>query len=323
MIETETKAEAARDASRTAADNAFDTAGQEAWTALSTSDRKRELYADDSCFRTGWEAFVNGADGGDRTLLRRISTVTFKPDALVTRSVATGLERLRAAGYRVLSAHPTRLTPARAQWVWRFQWNRATIDRLRLALYFLDRGPSIVVALAAPATTGAEPATAQLARCKGSADHFAPDSLRGVMGMRNRLLSLVHTPDEPADLVRDVGAMFDRHDAIGFWRDVARRCAAGEDGEDEAGQLCADLADALVRHELDPAAVAVRRGLEGLMALAEPVPLATVEQRFGPIASERDAWDFICLAADRIAHMRSGVAPLLESHASGADRPER
>ncbi len=282
------------------------------WRLLTRDTDKRALYADDPCFRVGWNAFAAARPRQAAAMLGNVSALTFKPDAVVRGTLTPGVALLRRHGFRVLTASTVRFTPARAQWVWRFQWNRATIDRMLLALAFLDRTPSFMVFVAAP-PDHRDRATERLAMLKGSADHFAADSIRGQLGMRNRLLSLVHAPDEPADLIRDVGALFDPGAAFELWTRVAACWKTGHDDGAAVAEWGSAIEADHTRHGLDPFEVAARRNLSDLVANDDPIALDDIAERFGPRSTEGDEWDFICLAAHRIAHMRTGVAPLLAS----------
>jgi hypothetical protein len=55
------------------------------------------------------------------------------------------------------------------------------------------------------------PAAVHLSSLKGKADmsQQAPDSLRGILKRPNRLCSLIHCADEPADLIRELNLLMD------------------------------------------------------------------------------------------------------------------
>lgn len=93
---------------------------------------------------------------------------------------------------------PTRVTRRLSWW----QLKRATAEWLLLLDAAAGLGPGLVVLYRHP---DGDPAQ-RLTRLKGGNDPAgrAPDSLRSVAGSPNRLLTMVHTSDDPADVVREL-----------------------------------------------------------------------------------------------------------------------
>ncbi|MGW7292841.1 hypothetical protein ACWGIB_10700 [Streptomyces xiamenensis] len=88
----------------------------------------------------------------------------------------------------------------RALWWW--QLKRATAERLLLLDAVAALGPGMLVLYRHPA---GDPAR-RLTKLKGGNDPAGRpgDSLRSVAGSPNRLLTMVHTSDEPLDVVREL-----------------------------------------------------------------------------------------------------------------------
>lgn len=243
----------------------------------------------------------------DMQIVANRAGILFKPDAVARRLVEPALALLAGHGFAPIAAKTVVLDGPRSQALWWYQWNRASVDRLRLAELFGCRSPSLLVMLEAPSAE--LPATVRLSALKGPADHDRrrPDQLRAVMGMRNRMLSLVHCPDEPADLVRDLAILLPPAERPAFWQTLLGRGGAGSDPV----WLAQALYTAYPAHALDPNEVRRRRGLEQVGASA-PMALERFAAEFGPVGPS-DQWDFITLAAEVIEHHVSGVEPLLSS----------
>ena len=95
--------------------------------------------------------------------------------------------------------------------LWQYQLTSATLDRLGVSDRHLAAGPGLLLVLRS--TDGHDlPATVRLTSLKGSAtlEQQVRGTLRHRLGQANRVLSLLHVADEPADLVRELGVFFDR-----------------------------------------------------------------------------------------------------------------
>ncbi|BDH56031.1 nucleoside-diphosphate kinase [Tsukamurella sp. PLM1] len=151
----------------------------------------------------------------------RHTLLLLKPDAIVARSVEPTLDWLAEAGYRV--AHAERITADRhlARAMWRTSWITASAERRRLADLLVGVCDALVLVIAdaaddAHADAGAEagvaePVSVRLTRAKGATDprRRAPGELRHALGVHSHLLNLVHTPDDPFDVLRELAIVFD------------------------------------------------------------------------------------------------------------------
>ena len=107
-----------------------------------------------------------------------------------------------------------------------------------------------------------------LTELKGPTDPDArvPGQLRHLLGRHTYLLNLVHTPDEPADVLRELAIYFDAAQRAA----ICAQVAAGDDHRDEARALARALYASAPARSLDLApaearlAEDVRAGLAGL-----------------------------------------------------------
>ncbi|WP_273651143.1 DegT/DnrJ/EryC1/StrS family aminotransferase [Cellulomonas fimi] len=176
---------------------------------LTTYPAKADFYAREPTFREALhEAAVRTAATDWSTLgtaLRARGLAVVRPDAVWAdkgQQVLDYLERLRL---RPVWATRTTVGRHHVREVWRYQLNAASLARLRLMDLLFSQGDSVVVLFDDPDGFWPVPGSAVLADAKGEAD---PDAragweLRSALGSPHRLLSFLHTADEPVDAVRD------------------------------------------------------------------------------------------------------------------------
>lgn len=171
----------------------------------------------------------------------RHSAILIKPDALARRRTSAILDYLNDHGFTPRLSLPISLGFERAAFLWRYQWNTATRDRDAINGLLYERFPCTWVLLEDNDwSPGHIPATVRLRSMKGSS--YPPlrnvEDLRYHVGGATRMLSAVHTPDEPIDLLREI-ALFgvdlaalasteSRWGSLGSARDVDRHALTAE-----------------------------------------------------------------------------------------------
>ncbi|GLW18647.1 hypothetical protein Stsp01_53900 [Streptomyces sp. NBRC 13847] len=303
--------------------------GDDISPALTCDPRKRSLFGSDTYFLESVEqlgtltADVDGFLHGHAALL-------LKPDAVVSRQIPTTIDWLARGGFRIVAAERTRLTRTAVRALWYFQWNLATPQRRRLADMFMDSCDAVVLVVR-PESDSAEapPASVVMTERKGPTDPQAriPGQLRYEIGRYSYLLNLVHTPDEPADVARELGIHFDP----ALRERVYTSALAGEDRSARAHELAEQLHVEVPERDLtfQPAAErlkrAVRQGEESVAAGA-----LRDELRAARIAAEDkdgyrrlleavwlaglplDAWDVVIVGTHVLPMKRTGLAPVLD-----------
>ncbi|AHH20694.1 putative nucleoside diphosphate kinase [Nocardia nova SH22a] len=167
----------------------------------------------------------------DHTLL------LLKPDAIVARAVEPTVEWLRDNGFRVVSARICPVDRHLVRALWYFAWNIASPERRRLADLLV--GISDALVLVVTADPAALPVPVRLTAAKGPTDprKRQPGELRYLLGRHSYLLNLVHSPDDPADVLREFAIYFD----IGAREEILRAITAGADRADDAIAHAAEL----------------------------------------------------------------------------------
>ncbi|WP_432251209.1 nucleoside-diphosphate kinase [Streptomyces sp. HNM1019] len=305
--------------------------GDDISPALSCDPRKRVLFGSDTYFLESVEQLATLTADVDG-FLHRHAALLLKPDAVVSRQLPTTIDWLAGEGFRIVAAERTRLTPNTVRALWYFQWNLATPERRRLADLFTDTCDAVVLVVrqdaeGAGVPPGA-PASVVLTERKGPTDPLArvPGQLRYATGRYSYLLNLVHTPDEPADVARELGIYFgaalrqrvyasalsgeDRSARVHelgerLHTEVPERDLSFEPAAERLKRAVAEAGEALapgaVRDELR-AALLTARDREGYRRLIEAVWRAGL-----PL----DSWDTVIVGSHVLPMKRKGLAPVL------------
>ncbi|WP_413803313.1 nucleoside-diphosphate kinase [Streptomyces iranensis] len=305
--------------------------GDDISPALSCDPRKRVLFGSDTWFLESAEQLATLTADVDG-FLHRHAALLLKPDAVVSRQLPTTVDWLAREGFRIVAAERTRLTPNTVRALWYFQWNLATPERRRLADLFTDTCDSVVLVVRQDAD-GAEappsvPASVVLTGRKGPTDPLAriPGQLRYATGRYSYLLNLVHTPDEPADVARELGIHF----GAALRQRVYASALAGEDQSARARELGERLHAEVPERDLsfEPAAERLRRAVEEAAESLAPGAVRDELRAARLAARDRegyrrlieavwraglsfDAWDTVIVGSHVLPMRRKGPAPVL------------
>ena len=292
---------------------------------LTHSQVKRRLYAVDSYFRDSWEDLRQVAGEDAVSLASRHALLLLKPDAVVRRRLSGALEWLTARGWRVVHANRFRVNRWAVRALWQYQWNTATRDRRDIADLYMPATDSLVLLLRAP--TVAEWACSTLTRVKGGSDPAGcrPGDLRYVLGTLNQQLNLVHSADEPADLVREIGVCWTAAERAEVYEGIA----GGVDVAAKARSLAAELESEHARLDLSLSATVtgllrridartdgrdgardLRRRLVGILA-DEPSAWRDVVALADQYGVPLSRWERVVLGTFLLVPTLDGVVPLV------------
>jgi hypothetical protein len=216
-----------------------------------------------------------------------------------------------------------------AHHLWRFQWNAATTDRVELTNLVNARSESMLIVLR-DMVAGPVPTAIKLWKMKGSAyaHRRTEEHLRTALGMHSRMLGFVHTPDEPADLVRELSILLDPRALTQLLRAAI---AATPDRDALHLRTCRSAAlDFQARcapHSVDPSEVMERRAPWSKHPIASEVwsalkncrrmGLSTILDALSSGSNDALDWDVLTLAAELIEHDKTGVSARLDARAVG------
>lgn len=174
---------------------------------------KAERYGDEVFFREAWRDIEAMAGEQAEEIAHVHALILFKPDGIAGRATQPALELLEEQGFIPVGGAVVELDRSLTRWLWLYRFNVASIERVWLHDLINSRSPSLLVALrdelAEPSRS--IPATVRLTDQKGPSrpERRRPDQLRARLGVSDRLINFMHTSDEPADLVREIGILLD------------------------------------------------------------------------------------------------------------------
>lgn len=174
---------------------------------------KAERYGDEVFFREAWRDIEAIAGDQAEEIAHAHALILFKPDGIAGRATQPALELLEEQGFVPVGGAVVELDRSLTRWLWLYRFNVASVERVWLHDLINSRSPSLLVVLrdqlAEPSRS--IPATVRLTDQKGPSrpERRRPDQLRARLGVSDRLINFVHTSDEPADLVREIGILLD------------------------------------------------------------------------------------------------------------------
>ena len=294
---------------------------------LTALTEKAAAYETDRWFQQGLataSAHLREAD------LWRLATITAKAEAVSTRQLGITLDFLRDNGFAVVAARQIGFDAGNVHQLWMYHWNVATPDRRALAQDLLSMGTALFLAVVDRADPCRVPGSVRLSALKGSAypSRRLPDQLRSLLGAQGRMLTFVHTTDEPADVVREMGLLF----SDGEREKLVREIADGGDADGDATASAQALYARYPERSMDPgAAYQAMRGALEETAKAEDEKGAAAEVAISILDADRarpgalpwrrlksyilaarpdlDLWDPVLHATERVMHDQPGIQP--------------
>jgi nucleoside diphosphate kinase len=309
---------------------------------LTRSAAKREYYRADAYYLEGSEQlaeFLTARDGdGVADFAFQHGLLLLKPDAVAVRQLLPAIDWLGENGFRIVAATRTRISRTAVRALWHYQWNLATDYRRRLADQFIDSTDSLVLVVRRE-TASEIPTSVLLTELKGPTDPGArvPGQLRYKLGQYCFLLNLVHTADEPADVLRELAILFDAEQRA----EVCAEALSGLDRRNQAKALAEEL-----HAQMPPLDLTFESAVKRLAAAAEDVladcmlsePLRA-ELRIAATAHPSDqaawrrlielawrhglpfdTWDMTIIGSNVFPMKRAGFTPLLDGVGSSAWR---
>ncbi|MGO4616375.1 nucleoside-diphosphate kinase [Nocardia sp. 2YAB30] len=285
---------------------------RELLAALTPQPEKVDAYLGDTYLQETVDQLDRlGIDAGK--FAREHSLLLLKPDAVVARAVEPTLEWLGDNGFRVVAARRVPVDRHLARALWYFGWNIASPERRRLA-DLLVRIADVLV-LVVRGADGDLPIPVRLTEAKGPTDprKRTPGELRYLLGRHSYLLNLVHSPDDPADVLRELSIYLDERNRA----TVLAQITTGADRASDAVTIARDLyahtparsfdrADALERilRDLERAGVSVPAEFDP----AADADCARLLDAAWAEGRELDPWSVIVLGS-YVLPMRTGTQP--------------
>ncbi|UOE95086.1 nucleoside-diphosphate kinase [Alkalihalobacillus sp. LMS39] len=143
-------------------------------------------------------------------ILYKTSLVIVRPDALILGKAIPALEIIIKLGFKPICFKAKKIDRLMLREIWRHSYSQASIDRILIHERIFSLSNSVVIFFLGPKNSIDYPASVDLSLRKGSAKKEKQKStdLRSLLGSPSRYLSLIHISDEPADVIREMGILF-------------------------------------------------------------------------------------------------------------------
>lgn len=180
---------------------------------------KREKYPEDPDFCFGLEVVQSVAGSHHLELLEHTAMVILNAACLASGQLETALNFLKEHGFTPVYARLMLYTEETVRKVWFYQLHTFRPDRWQLILDLLLIGPSLLVLLQHKQPT-ASSAAAQMKALKGPSDPILgePHQLRMRLGALNKIINLVHSAEEPGDVVREMAIFLRPPELKAAWK---------------------------------------------------------------------------------------------------------
>lgn len=284
------------------------------WRALTVSGQKSALFQEDLYFRETWAECVAECGDGLCDALAPIALLCAKPDAVAGRRLRPILDYAIEHGFAPIGVAEYALTRHSMRHVWRYDWHVYPADRLSFSTVWVGASPSLMLVLEDRAPETGVPASVRLASLKGHAlaDKRRPGDMRTRLAPPNTVLNFVHVPDEPADIVREMGILLEHPQRIAILRAI--RDLRGSDASAQALQAIESLYARHAAHDLDAAASLRRLQAAGMVVAPQRIEACLgsggflswhdLVGSFSPDVLGAHRWDFIAVASTMIPRDR-------------------
>jgi hypothetical protein len=175
------------------------------WRMLSTDWSKMETFAEDPHFRHGLVSACEVLGESLAAVLRRHAFLLIQPDCLARRMARRCLTFVEQHSFRPVHTMQVRLDPAVVDGLWYYQSGNSTPDSKAVGDLVCGRTDSLLVLLRDEAPAPDLPASMRLTLLKGPArsERRSAWHLRTLIGAQGPLVVLIHTSDEPLDMIRE------------------------------------------------------------------------------------------------------------------------
>jgi hypothetical protein len=303
-------------------------ASMEDWDHLTRVSLKRELYQEDLHFRECWADVRASLEGDVDAFLQSVTLLCMKPDAVVGRRSAQALAYVAEHGFQALIALPAPIDRHAMRQIWAYDWNVYTVDRLAFSTYWYTSAPLIVLVLVDQDRGSKVPASVRLGALKGGADPLdrTPGQLRTRLRPPNRVLNFVHVTDEPADLVREIGILWDRSDRRALLSRIGmllRSVTGGSSSHDRLLAHIIQIENHHHTHDLDFLSVLERCRERSILTPGEVNRLVDLSERGATLSWDElcrlippdgpgvNRWDLITVASTLLEYERPGTSGIL------------
>jgi hypothetical protein len=202
-------------------------------------DTKRSLFDDDTYYlecRDDLRSVFSPARL--RAYCEQTSFLLVKPEALLTGRLPAIVDWLRDRGWLIGASRPVPANRHLPRGLWRYHWNAVTSQHRAVVDLLFAPCPALLL-LVRHRDGWDVPATAALAAQKGPSKPHRRQSgqLRAELGDYNGYLNFVHSPDEPADLIRELGVLLPATERIAMIEESVTSCSVPVSPNNAGGHI--------------------------------------------------------------------------------------
>lgn len=183
---------------------------------LTVDPDKSRYYAQDCYYRETVQQLSAWDPDERRRVLATRSYLLFKPEALVERKIGPALSFLAERGIEANLVESVTINRTTLRALWWYQLNAAPLTIVRACDVLMNGWEMLLIGFidqkADPDGPPEDSAARRLSDLKGSSRDIGKGLglLRDELGCTTTCLNYIHAPDEPADVVREIGVIFDR-----------------------------------------------------------------------------------------------------------------
>ncbi|WP_052684517.1 hypothetical protein [Lentzea aerocolonigenes] len=179
------------------------------WRALTADREKLRVYADDEWFAAGLDDAHHVLGDDAARFLQQHAVLVIQPDCVAGRRAERCVDLVRQQGFEPVHTIRFHFGAEQTHGIWRYQSNISTPASRHIADEVCGQGDSLLVLLRDTTPDPVLPASLRLSDLKGRSDPALRTErhLRTVLGAPTCLVVLVHTPDEPVDVVRETALL--------------------------------------------------------------------------------------------------------------------
>lgn len=192
---------------------------------LSCFQEKLECYTTDRYFLDGWATLFDLCQRGEFALeqLWSLGSVLFKADSILRGNGLRGIRILEDNGFRIRAVRAVQFSDERVDLLWHYSLGRHSHSRVKLLKRLQALSPSLYLIVEPSNDESHLPCSVRITEFKGQTELTKrhKSTLRYLMGdPQSAFFNFVHTADEPADLVRELGLLFDASQREAITRDI-------------------------------------------------------------------------------------------------------
>ncbi len=192
------------------------------WKYLSIFGSKKNYFNSETYFRESWFDGYSIIGDSLTNKLVRTAAVIFKPEVFSARRTKEIINLIEKYNFKAILAFKIKYNRHKIRETWRYQYSEATIDRMSLVDHLYCLGDSLIVFFEDTSKDIKMPASPRLHKLKGASEERlrTEESLRSIIKIPNGVIRFFHIPDEPADIVREIGIMFGRSQRLKIYESL-------------------------------------------------------------------------------------------------------